>query len=147
MHGEIVPVAVVEVPHARYPHMIAFDECPRHDGNLWTPVSIARGSNGEPPSNDPEDQQDCHRRHAPPARHPECPDREGRKRNGQSQPQRWPRQIRKIDGEHGPCDDDSLDQKLRSRDQPAEQRRHETPRLNEWWTLLNENSTAASSNG
>ncbi len=57
-----------------------------------------------------------------------------------------PRQIRKIDGERGPCDDDNLDQKLDSRDQPAEQRRHEAATSIQW-ILLNVNSTAASADG
>src|SRR6516165_10165764 len=143
MYGEIVAAAVVKVADTRYAHMIAFNERPRHDGNLRTPVPIARGSNGEPPGNDPEHQRDCHCRHAPPARQPERPDRERRKRHRQSQPQSGPRQIRKIDGERGPCDDDNLDQKLDSSDQPAEQRRHEAATSNQW-ILLNVNSTAAS---
>src|SRR5262249_59582071 len=75
----------------------------------------------------------------PPNRNPHKPHR-------QSQPQCRPRQIRKIDGERGPCDDDNLDQKLDSRDQPAEQCRHQAAISNEW-ILLNLNSTAASSNG
>ena len=61
----------------------------------------------------------------PLARQPERPDRERRKRHRQSQPQRGPGQIRKIDGERSPCDDENQDQKLDSSDQPAEQRRHE----------------------
>src|SRR6516162_5931532 len=145
MHAEIILAAVVKVADARNVHMVALDERPRHDSNLRAPIPIVRGSNGKPPGNDPEHQRDCHCRHAPLARQPEPPDRERRKRHRQPPPQRGPRKIRKIDGERGPCDDDNLDQKLDSRDHPA-QRRHEAATSIQW-ILLNVNSTAASANG
>jgi hypothetical protein len=47
-----------------------------------------------------------------------------------------------MDGKRSPCDDENLDQKFDSRDQPAEQRRHQAAISNEW-ILLNMISTAA----
>ena len=41
-------------------HMVALYERRQHDGDLRTPVPIGRGSDGEPPGNDPEHQPDCH---------------------------------------------------------------------------------------
>src|SRR5262245_21171592 len=125
MHGEIVAAAVVEVADARYADMVTLDKRTRQDSNLWAPVSIVRGSDGEPPGNDTEHQRDCHCWHATLARQPERPDRERCKRYRQSQPQRGPWQIGKIDSERSPRDNENQDQKLDSGDQPAEQRRHE----------------------
>ena len=57
--------------------------------------------------------------HMPPARQPERPDRERRKGRRQAQTQPGPRQIRIVDGQGGPCDEQGPEQKPESRDQPA----------------------------
>ena len=104
-HREVVPAAVVEVAHAGDAHAVAIDDRPRHHRDFRPPVAIMRGRNGDPPRDHAEKQHDHDRGHAPPARKPERPDRERRKGHRQPQAQPGPRQIRIVDGQRGPRDE------------------------------------------
>ena len=83
--------------------------------------------------------------HTPPARQPESPDCERRKGRRQPQPQPGPRQIRIVDGQGGPCDEQGPEQKTDYRDQPAEKSGQKPAKRIQW--LLPLVSTAERTSG
>src|SRR6516162_923417 len=120
-HREIVAGAVCEIADARDANAVAVDERARHHRHFWPPGPIMRWRNKYPPRDHAEIERNQDRGHAPapPTRQPDGPDREGSKSDRHRQAQSGPRQVRIVDGQRGPGDEDDLAEKPDCRPYPA----------------------------
>ena len=125
-HGEIIPATVVEIADTSDARAVTVDDRPRHHRDFRSPLTIVRGSDGNPPRDHAEKQHDQDHRNVPLPRQPESPDRERRKNYRQRQTRPSPGQVRIVDGQGRPCDEQDPQQKPDPRHRPAEKSGQET---------------------
>ena len=102
---KVIPGAVVEIADPGDTHAVVVDHCPRHDGNFRPPRSMMRWQNRYPPRNHASKQYDEDGECEPAARQPKEPDRDKRKAHRQGEPRCGPWQVREIDDQGAPGDE------------------------------------------
>src|SRR5690242_8952199 len=120
MHIEIITAAIVEVANRRDSYVVAIDERPRHHRNFRAPLAMVRWYNEDPPRQQGKKNQEEEGAHVPLTGEPERPERKRGKsaRQSETQGRRW--QVRIIDGQDRPSDEENLANQPDSSDQPCQ---------------------------